>query len=254
MITKQRIYLALYAVACILALVVACIPVAVAQPAKTSAKKPVAIETPTAPAQETVTVREALTSIENIVASFERVLIAKEATTQAALAKLPVGGVVVTGAPAQQTVQMPEVSPVARACQDSILSISCGVQFLASMGSGAVDFVKALVPVGGQVISYHTAKRQYEFQAIAAKEATAQHAQAQATLQTAFNTNRDIANAPRQPGQVVNFADSYGINFGNGSQVWTPVTDSNNPTNPNPLVCVPTFGTSGAINGYTCPR
>jgi hypothetical protein len=180
------------------------------------------------------------------------------ATTQMALARLPVGGVVIQQAAPQQAVHSPapapEVSPIAKACGDSILSISCGVQFLASMGSGAVDFVKALVPVGGQVISYHTAKRQYEYQAIAAKEATIQHGQAQVTLQTAFNAQRDVANKDRPPGQVVTFSDSYGINFGNGTQTWTPVTDSNNPINPNPLVCVPTFAAAGGINGYSCTR
>lgn len=117
---------------------------------------------------------------------------------------------------------------------------------------GAVKDVAGIgVQVAGPLMSYRTAVKQYDFQKVAAEQATEQVKSQQGTLQYAFGAQRDVAiagfNQPNPPTTAI--SASGPVNVG-GTQ--TNTTGSYNPVNPTARVCTPTFGAGGAVSGYTC--
>lgn len=104
-----------------------------------------------APASDTV----------RLVESLERILAERERTLQIALSKLPTGGVVMM--PAVAPAVAPQVaqeggSPIVKACAESW--VSCGLQLLASAGTGTVDAIRALVPIAQPIAAIHTTRAQ----------------------------------------------------------------------------------------------
>lgn len=106
-----------------------------------------------APAASSDTVR--------LVEALERILAQREQTLQIALSKLPTGGVVMV--PQQAPIAAPQPaqeggSPIVNACAESW--VKCGLQLLASAGSGTVEAIKALVPLAQPIAAIHTTRAQ----------------------------------------------------------------------------------------------
>lgn len=140
-------------------------------------------------------------------------------------------------APAPQAAAQDTVSPLAIACEKSMWA--CGVQALASMGSGGVEMVKALVGPGSNVaIARYAKKAEVEMTRENNITSRSNNANDNATLQLAFSRLGDAAG---RPSTVNNVTNSQGVNTGAGSQTYAPetttYTNSQNPVNPAPRVC-----------------
>lgn len=127
---------------------------------------------------------------------------------------------------------------------------SCGYAFLRGTASFARDLFHELAPALPGYFGWRSNQTNGEVLKFQSAEATKQEGLRQGTLQGAFASNVAIANG-KPPGQVYNLTNSNGNSFGTGNVTWQPVTDSNNPVNPNPKQCFPTYA-AGQISGYMC--
>jgi hypothetical protein len=121
--------------------------------------------------------------------------------------------------------------------------------------AGAKDVLHEVQPFAGPVFAYKTAIKQYDYQAIQAKENTIQEQSRQGTLQYAFGAQRDTAKygfdaiGSQPPGTVINNSGT-GNNFGSGQLTYAPISDAYKVGR----YCYPTSSTVGGVTttGQTC--
>ncbi len=178
----------------------------------------------------------------------------KHAATMEAIGKLADAMKAMAEANAQMAARAgAQVQPVYQPPKDVECTgfMNCTVAGFKGLFGAVKDVAGIGVQVAGPLMAYRTAVKQYDFQKVAAEQTTKQVESQQGTLQYAFGAQRDVAvagfNQPNPPTTAI--SASGPVNVG-GTQ--TNTTGSYNPTNPSPKVCVPTFGATGQVTGYTC--